>query len=133
MTSIMEKLLLQSLCVFPTADIVNTANFYEQKLGFNAVYYLEAKEPHICLYRDTTEIILTMSNGQKVMPNRELYGYGYDAYFITKNQEQLQNEMMQSQVKIVRLLRNTDYQNREFVIEDIDGRWIAFGIKGNRL
>ena len=23
----------------------------------------------------------------------------------------------------------TDYRNREFVVEDIDGRWIYFGIK----
>lgn len=23
----------------------------------------------------------------------------------------------------------TDYQNKEFVIEDIDGRWLAFGLK----
>lgn len=32
-------------------------------------------------------------------------------------------------MKIVRNLDNTDYNNKEFVIEDIDGRWIAFGIK----
>lgn len=24
---------------------------------------------------------------------------------------------------------HTDYNNKEFVIEDVDGRWIAFGIK----
>ena len=128
----MSKLLLMSHCIFPTSDIVNTAKFYEQKLGFKAVNYLEAKEPHICLYRDATEIILTKSKGQQVIPNRELYGYGYDAYFITNNQEQLQNEFIQSNVQIVRPLNNTDYQNREFVIEDIDGRWIAFGIKGSK-
>ena len=23
----------------------------------------------------------------------------------------------------------TDYKNKEFVIEDLDGRWIAFGLK----
>lgn len=35
----------------------------------------------------------------------------------------------QTDVRIVRELRQTDYANREFVVEDIDGRWIAFGIK----
>lgn len=98
-------------------------------MGFKAVKYLDANEPHICLYRDTTEIILTKTNGQKVIPNRELYRYGYDAYFITKNQEELQEEFINSNVKIVRSLDNTDYNNKEFVIEDIDGRWIGFGIK----
>ena len=125
----MKNLLLESHCVFPTLDIIKTAEFYEQKMGFKAVRYLEATEPHICLYRNTTEIILTKTNGQKVIPNRDLYGYGYDAYFITKNQEELQKEFINSNVKIVHLLNNTDYNNKELVIEDIDGRWIAFGIK----
>jgi catechol 2,3-dioxygenase-like lactoylglutathione lyase family enzyme len=127
----MKNLLLESHCVFPTPDIIKTSNFYEQMMGFRAVKYLDANEPHICLYRDTTEIILTKTNGQKVIPNRELYGYGYDAYFITKNQEELQEELMliNSNVKIVRSLDNTDYNNKEFVVEDIDRRWIAFGIK----
>ncbi|WP_042473634.1 VOC family protein [Bacillus ndiopicus] len=125
----MKSILIASHCIFPTLDIIRTADFYEQKMGFKAVHYLNANEPHICLYRDTTEIILTQSNGQKVIPNRELYGYGYDAYFITKNQEEHQKELVNSDVKIVRSLNNTDYNNKEFVIEDIDGRWIAFGIK----
>ncbi|MCT1904975.1 VOC family protein [Oceanobacillus sojae] len=125
----MKNLLIESHCIFPTKDIIKTANYYEQKMGFKAIPYLNANEPHICLYRDTTEIILIKTNGQKVIPNRDLYGYGYDAYFITKNQEELQEEMIRSGVKIVRSLNNTDYNNKEFVVEDIDGRWIAFGIK----
>ncbi|MEK4663129.1 VOC family protein [Priestia sp. FSL H7-0729] len=125
----MNHLLLMPHSVFPTLDMKRTAQFYERKMGFRVVEYLEAAEPHICLYRDLTEIILTQSNGQKVMPNRELYGYGYDAYFITKNQEKLQQELINADVKIVRALNHTDYNNKEFVIEDIDGRWIAFGIK----
>ncbi|URN96890.1 MAG: glyoxalase [Candidatus Pristimantibacillus lignocellulolyticus] len=125
----MKNFLLQSHCIFPTPEIIKTADFYEQKMGFKAVQFLEATEPHICLYRDTTEIILTRTNGQKVIPNRELYGYGYDAYFITKNQEELQEEFINSNVKLIRRLDHTDYNNKEFVVEDIDGRWIAFGIK----
>lgn len=125
----MKNILLKSHCVFPTPDIIKTANFYEQKMGFKAVRYLETTEPHICLYRDYTEIILTKTNGQKVIPNRELYGYGYDAYFITENQAELQAELKRADVKVVRPLDHTDYHNREFVIEDSDGRWIAFGIK----
>jgi catechol 2,3-dioxygenase-like lactoylglutathione lyase family enzyme len=123
------KRLLQSHSIFPTNDIEKTSEFYSQYLGFRAVSYLEAEEPHICLYRDDTEIILTKSLGQKVVPNRELYGYGYDAYFITKQQEQLNQEFEAAGVKIVRSLSNTDYNNKEFVIEDVDGRWIGFGIK----
>ncbi len=121
--------LLQSHSIFPTQDPQATADYYVNVLGFRAVAYLNAAEPHICLYRDDTEIILTLSRTQKVLPNRVLYGYGYDAYFITKDQEALQRDLLEAGANIVRPLNTTDYQNREFVIEDIDGRWIAFGIK----
>ena len=125
----MEKHLYSLLAVFPTPNIEETAKYYNEIMGFRIVKYLDAKEPHICLYRDCTEIVLTQANSKKVFPNRELYGYGNDAYFITDNQEALQNEFMSKGAKIVRLLHKTDYSNLEFVLEDIDGRWIAFGIK----
>jgi predicted enzyme related to lactoylglutathione lyase len=127
--NMMEKMLFMSHCVFPTPDIIKTAQYYEKVMGFKAVQYLDAKEPHICLYRDSTEIILTKSDGQEVVPNRKLYGYGYDAYFITNNQEKLQEEFKNAGVNIVRPLFSTDYHNQEFVVEDIDGRLIGFGIK----
>ena len=115
--------------VFPTPDICKTAEYYHDKLGFRRVDYLDAREKHICLYRDGVEFILTQSNGARVFPNRELYGYGGDAYIIVRDQQALQNEYEAKGVKIVQKLHKTDYQNQEFVIEDIDGRWIYFGIK----
>ncbi|MBM7619340.1 hypothetical protein JOC95_001189 [Bacillus tianshenii] len=127
----MTNLLILSHCIFPTPDIIRTAEFYEQKMRFRAIPYLNASEPHVCLYRDSTEIILTKTIGQRVFPNRQLYGYGYDAYFITKNQEELQQEFIEAGVNVVRPLGSTDYENKEFVIEDIDGRWLAFGIKNH--
>ena len=115
--------------VFPTPDIVKTAVYYSDRLGFRRVDYLDANEKHIWLYRDDVEFILTQSNGQRVIPNRELYGYGGDAYVIVKDQQALQDEYEAKGVKIVQRLHKTDYHNQEFVIEDIDGRWIYFGIK----
>ena len=116
-------------CIFPAQDIKKTAEFYTSCLDFKAVEYLECKEPHICLYRDGAEIILLQSRSESIIPNRELYGYGYDAYLYVENQELLEKEFKEKQVKIVRELNVTDYQNKEFVIEDIDGRWLAFGLK----
>ena len=124
----MEKRLLCSHSVFPVPDIQGTAEFYENVMGFRMVPYLDAKEPHICLYRDATEIILTKTD-RKVVSNRELYGYGYDTYFITDDQEALQAEFEKAGAKIVRPLSKTDYHNREFVAEDVDGRWIGYGMK----
>jgi catechol 2,3-dioxygenase-like lactoylglutathione lyase family enzyme len=121
--------LFASHCVFPTPDIRRTAEYYVEKLGFRRVDYLDAREKHICLYRDGVEFILTQSDGREVVPNRVLYGYGGDAYVIVRDQQALQDEYEAKGVKIVQRLHKTDYHNREFVIEDIDGRWIYFGIK----
>ncbi len=116
-------------CIFPVSDIKKTAEFYVSKLEFCAVEYLECKEPHICLYKDSVEIILLQSNTDKILPNRKLYGYGYDAYLYTENQELLEKDFIGKGINIIRSLSMTDYQNNELVVEDLDGRWLAFGLK----
>lgn len=118
-----------SHCVFPSPDIKRTADYYAEVLGFRPVADLDAAEPHICLYRDGVEIILTQARTERVFPNRELYGYGYDAYLITDDQAALEAAFTKKGAKIVRPLGPTDYHNQEFALEDIDGRWIGFGIK----
>lgn len=120
--------LLGLSCVFPVPGLKATARFYADKLGFRAVGYLGCAEKHVCLYRDGVEIILLQAAGE-VVPNRRLYGYGYDAYLYAADQGALEAEFSARGVKIVRPLATTDYQNREFVIEDLDGRWLAFGLK----
>ncbi|MFC7680730.1 VOC family protein [Paenibacillus sp. GCM10028914] len=116
------------LQIFPTPDIHKTADYYTN-LGFRAVNYLDSEEPHICLYRDSIEIVLTKSKQDQYVPNRVIHGYGYDAYFVATEQKELEQELLHLGVKIVRPLATTDYNNNEFVFEDIDGRWIAVGNK----
>lgn len=116
-------------CIFPTRDIKKAAEYYKTKLEFDIVEYLQSEQPHICMYKDNIEIILTQANNEEIKPNRILYGYGYDAYIYTNNQLELQEKFKKAGVKIAIPLTQTDYNNKEFVIEDIDGRWIAFGLK----
>lgn len=116
-------------CIFPTGDIRKTAEYYKTKLEFDIVEYLQSEQPHICMYKDNIEIILTQANNEEIKPNRMLYGYGYDAYIYTNNQLELQEKFKKAGVKIAIQLTQTDYNNKELVIEDIDGRWIAFGLK----
>ena len=115
--------------ILPCEDIEKTAQFYEEKLGFTAKKYLEVTEPHICLYRDSAEIILIKALKGTFRPNHTLYGYGEDIYFYTRKQEQLEEEFKANKVKFIKPLCITDYNNKEFVIEDCDGRHIAFGCK----
>ncbi|MFA6527500.1 MAG: VOC family protein [Candidatus Babeliales bacterium] len=118
-----------SLLILPVTDLEKTSVFYSKLLGFRAVKYLQVQQPHICLYRDAVEIILTQSKLQEIQPNRIIHGYGYDGYFTGKNIESIYEELVAKNVKIVRPLGTTDYGNLEFVMEDIDGRWICFGVK----
>jgi len=115
--------------VFPVPDIAVTAAYYRDVLGFRAVEYLEADEPHVCLYRDDVEVILTSAPGVEVVPNRVRHGFGYDAYLITDEQSELHAELVAAGAEVVRAPSMTDYHNLEFVIEDVDGRWLGFGIK----
>lgn len=123
----MNKGFSHCLQIFPTTNFEKTSEFYE-RIGFRAVNYFDAEEPHVCLYKDSVEIVLTKTEIE-VVPNRIRYGYGYDAYFITYGQREIQQELMDLGVKIVRALSTTDYNNHEFVFEDVDGRWIAIGNK----
>jgi hypothetical protein len=124
----MAEGLESSLQIFPSSKIEETARFYES-IGFRAVSYLEAQQPHVCLYRGGVEIILTRSQKEQIVPNRVTHGYGYDAYFISSEQKKLQEEFRHKGVKIVKELSLTDYANHEFIFEDNEGRWVAVGRK----
>lgn len=116
------------LQIFPSADITKTAEFY-QRIGFRAAFWLDSEQPHVCLYRDEIEIVLTQSKNQEIKPNREINGTGYDAYFVSGNLLAIQMELEQKGVVIVKRLGKTDYASDEFVFEDVDRRWIGVGKK----
>ena len=115
-----------SHCVFPTPDVYKTAAFYHDKLGFQRVDYMDSQDKHVSLCRGSVELILTPSNGQNVVPNHELYGSGADAYIVVKDPQALHDEYAAREVTFIRELHKTDSGKKEFVIEDIDGRWICF-------
>ena len=121
--------LQHSLLILPVPDLEKTAAYYEQVLKFKAVKYLQSTQPHICLYKDNVEIVLTKSKLSQITPNRIMHGYGYDGYFTGQNIDQFYNEFIANGAKIVKPLAITDYGNQEFVIEDIDGRWVCIGVK----
>ncbi len=120
--------LQSSLQIFPSSTLLKTKEFYEQ-IGFHAVCYLDSIQPHICLYKDSIEIILTQSKLNTITPNRDVHGYGYDAYFISTDQAAFYRDIKRKNIHIISELNLTDYCNKEFVFEDNEGRWIAIGCK----
>jgi len=124
----MERGLQSCLQLFPSARIDETRAYYEG-LGFRSVAYMESEQPHVCLYRDSIELILTKSRLAEIVPARETHGYGYDAYIISGDQEAFYETALRAGARIVKGLNRTDYNNREFIFEDNERRWIAVGRK----
>lgn len=125
----MQTMLVKSSCIFVCNDILSTEHFYVDKLKFRAVEYLNCSQIHICLYKDDIEIILIQSKKGKFKPNHILYNTGYDAYLYCKDPKQFYNLLIENNIEIVSDVNITDYNNKELVFKDCDGRYIAIGYK----
>lgn len=115
--------------VFPCTDPVRTALFYENKAGFKAAHLDDETMPHIKLTRDNTVIVLAHSDSP-VVPMRQLCGVMYDMYIYVSEPLLLYNELKGSGVTIAEELKEAAESvnmktNRQFVFEDIDGRFIC--------
>jgi len=128
-------LMNQSASILVCADPIRTCLFYEDKLGFMATHLSDETMPHIRLDRDNISIVLVEgpSNSLAPKPLREItIGLVlYDQYIYVSEPMLMQNELIQKGVTIVKELPsissgNDSSNNREFVCEDIDGRYICF-------
>ncbi len=111
--------------VFTCDDPLKTALFYETKLGFHAAHLDDESMPHIRLCRDNIEIILVQEKEDATVSRASSH---YDLYIFVSEPMMLQLELSGAGVKVVKALEESDtvHTNREFVIEDIDGRRICF-------
>lgn len=111
--------------VFTCADPLKTALFYETKLGFHAAHLDDEAMPHIRLHRDNIEIILVKEREDEKVSRSSSH---YDLYIFVSEPMMLQMELQNAGVTVVKALEDSDtvHTNREFVIEDIDGRRICF-------
>lgn len=119
------------------ADPLKTSSFYETHLGFHAAHLDDESMPHIRIVRDNIEILLVKADPEKassVLPVRELYGIPYDLFIYCAEPMLLQMELKNNGVKLIKTLEDADtskHTNREFVIEDIDGRHICISQRLN--
>lgn len=115
--------------VFACEDIYKTSMFYEDKLGFKAVHLDDEAMPHIKLTRDNIAIVLVKGEGA-ILKNARDFGIKYDMYIYCSEPFLLHNELKGQGVKIIEDLPEANKArqqsvNRQFVIEDIDGRHIC--------
>lgn len=126
-----------SASILVCKDPLKTSSFYETHLGFHAAHLDDESMPHIRLVRDNIEILLVKADPEKassVLPVRELYGIPYDLFIYCAEPMLLQMELRNNGVKLIKTLEEADtskHTNREFVIEDIDGRHICISQRLN--
>ena len=113
--------------VFACRDPLATALFYENKLGFKAAHLDDEAMPHIRISRDNVCVVLVQGD---IRPMRDLCGVKYDMYLFVSEPLLFYNEVKGGGVKIIEDLPSAessvnDIFNRQFVIEDNDGRHIC--------
>jgi predicted enzyme related to lactoylglutathione lyase len=115
---------------FIVDDVIATANYYRDKLGF-AYDRFWGKPPSFCMvYRNGVVIMLGQLETTGVMrPNRvaDPEGAAWDAYIWIDNADALHAEFKARGVTIARDVCEQPYGCRDFDVEDCNGYRLCFG------
>ena len=111
-------------------DVVATANYYRDKLGFQYERFWN-DPPSFCMVKRNGIVImlaqLEQSGGMR--PNRRVdpEGGAWDAYVWIENADALHAEFSAKGVTIARELCDQPYGCRDFEIDDCNGYRLCFG------
>jgi predicted enzyme related to lactoylglutathione lyase len=124
-----EKVTLRAIAPhFAVADVVATADYYRDKLGFELLGYFLDPPVFAMVARDGIEIHLgKQDEGQTAVPNSTFRGVGLDAYIWTNDIHALAAELKERGADIVEGPVTRVYGSTEVVIRDCNGYRIAFG------
>jgi predicted enzyme related to lactoylglutathione lyase len=115
---------------FIVDDVVATANYYRDKLGFQYERFW-GEPPSFCMVkRNGIVIMLAQLETTGVMrPNQMVdpEGSAWDAYIWIDNADAIWSEFKVKGVKIVREICDQSYGCRDFEIEDCNGYRLCFG------
>lgn len=113
---------------FVVEDVVATADFYRDRLGFR-FDRLWGEPPTFCMvYRSGVVIMLSQLAGTGVMrPNKLVEGGAWDAYVWVDDADALHAELRSAGVTIEREICDQEYGCRDFTIEDCNGYLLCFG------
>jgi catechol 2,3-dioxygenase-like lactoylglutathione lyase family enzyme len=121
---------LFAICpVFLVDNIVKTAEWYRDHLGFKFERYWGEPPCFTILHRDNVEIFLKSPEcpGDKIMnPNRSRTE-AWDAYIRMRDVDALHAELKAKGVQIVRGPEDQEYLMREVEILDMNGYALCFG------
>ncbi|RNC87082.1 MAG: hypothetical protein ED556_06565 [Winogradskyella sp.] len=117
-------------------NVAASVEFYSQKLGFT-IDFLGKKPLFAIISRGDVSLMLRqLKQPNFSRPNRKPFveagwhtdgAEAWDAYVWVDEVDALYNEFKSKNVSIVKEIQNTEYGNRDFEIEDLDGYILCFG------
>ena len=118
----MNSKITGSRYVLAVNNLVTSADFYKNKLGFQTLW--EEGGWHF-LIRDDIKIMLGECPDDK--PASEINSHSYFAYLEVDNIDMLYKEYQSKGVEVLSSIENKPWGQREFSIRTIDGHRITFG------
>jgi predicted enzyme related to lactoylglutathione lyase len=115
--------------LFIVDDVVATANFYRDKLGFHYDRFWGDPPGFAMVRRAGVTIMLKQLPAGSMRPNSTVDPEGelWDAYIWIENADSLYEEFKSKSVKIARDICDQPYGCRDFDIEDCNGYRLCFG------
>ena len=111
---------------FFTTDMAITLAYYRDKLGFDCVGTWNDPPVYAIVARDGHRIHFRLAGPPA--PNPDKYADELlDAYQFIDDADALYTVYQARGVEFTRTLGDTDWNSREFVVRDCDGRLLAFG------
>ena len=115
---------------FIVDDVVATANYYRDKLGFSYERFWN-EPPSFCMVKRGGVVIMLaqLENRGNMRPNHAVdpEGSAWDAYVWIDDADALYNEFKSKEVKIAREICDQPYGCRDFDVEDCNGYRLCFG------
>jgi len=111
-------------------DVVTTANYYRDKLGFHYERFWNDPPSFCMVKRNGIVIMLAQLEQSGIMrPNRRVdpEGGAWDAYVWIDNADALHAEFSSKGVTIARGLCDQPYGCRDFEVDDCNGYRLCFG------
>jgi predicted enzyme related to lactoylglutathione lyase len=115
---------------FLVDDVVATANYYRDKLGFRYERFW-GEPPCFCMVRRSGVVLMLkqLERSGVMRPNRTVDPEegAWDAYIWVENADALYAEFQAKGVTIARPICDQDYGCRDFDVEDCNGYRLCFG------
>ena len=120
--------LLNAAPQFVVHDVVKTAEFYRDELGFTIVGYFADPPVFAMVRRDDVEIHFGKADSDRIQMNELVRrGLGTDVYIWVSDIDELFVELSKRNVEIVEGPIKRIYNCTEVTIKDINGFQLVFG------